>query len=246
MLGAAALIGVATYMFANFGTLGDNIKCTVNGLVDLSTLGGTASAQASVIPEAITDALESHIDSVSIAAILPAAFAAALVLLASLCGLRNAGSFKCAKCMIVIAEIFLILSFIFYFVIFFLSLISDTDQVTEQTDEFTSTCTETLPDLQDELVNAQATLISAQAMGADTSMEQADVDHATDALEMFDTMCGCLLSIIPDVQELQTPALLCAVVSLLEFIFINCLCCSAGCCRNPLAGKTAPQGYGSA
>ena len=97
LLGAALLIGVATYLYTNFGTLGDNIKCTVNGLVDLSTVGGTASSQAEIIPAEIADQLNKYIDFVAVFAILPAALAAILVIFAALCGLRNAGSCEHAR-----------------------------------------------------------------------------------------------------------------------------------------------------
>jgi hypothetical protein len=192
----------------------------------------------STVPSGIIDTLQQYKDLVRLlpfAVMGPGALALVFMLVAAICpcGKCNKGGYCVTKCMIMLANVVLLLALIFYaiFAAVSLALKYAPPSMKEQLNTATSMC-EVVPATVNQLVeDNSAALTNLQAAGANTTELDATLDMVRDLASTLDDGCENILQLFVEFNLLFLPGLMCVIAILFAMYVNNALCCAAGCCK---------------
>ena len=233
-------------MHVNVAEIAD-LTNTILAIIDIfiefanSTIDAVADMRARIPPD-IINALEEwrpQLALLPIAVLVPGLLAAASLGFGAACPVApgHKGSYCLTKFMIVIADIWLVVSFLFYvtFCAFAIAMLV-VPVLEEQISQIRGIC-EVVPATVAQLVSdnqaAVDKLVAAGQTGADMNTLQDQLDQVTQLSLLLRRGCSHLNNFILQMIEIFLPGLLC-VVAVAFAMFVNkTLCCAAGCCRAP-------------
>ena len=226
---------------------------TILAIIDIfiefasSTIDVVADMRAR-IPPGIISALEEwrpQLELLPISVLVPGLLAAAFLALGGVCPVApgHKGSYCCTKFMVLIADAFLLLSFIFYitFCAFAIAILVIPD-LEAQISRIRGIC-EVVPASVAQLMSdnqaAVDRLAQAGQTGADMDTLREQLDQVSELSLLLRRGCSHLNNFIIQLIEIFLPGLLC-VVAVIFAMFVNkTLCCATGCCRGPPTGTHA-------
>ena len=223
----------------------DALTATILGLID-TLIGLTASTipaiqdLTSALPSAILDTISSYRDLVSLlpyAVMGPGALAIVTLLLGSFCPLLRShkGSYSVTKCFLLLANLFLVLSFVFYAIFAAVSVVLKLGGplIQTQISTITGMC-DTIPPWISQLVaDNQAAVNQLDAAGQDVTELQAQLDEVSNLSGLITGGCGYLNGLFDEFEKLFLPGVLCLVAIVFALFINNTLCCATGCCKGP-------------
>lgn len=251
MLVAFVLIFCVIFIFISMSGLTTSITGLVDTLVALTqsavpvvqTL--TAKLPGSIITT--INQFKSAISLLPVAAMVPGLFCVLFMATASLCSMssKRKGSYCFTKCMIMLGNLFMLLSFVFYaiFAGVAAALAVAPPQLQSAISLVTGTC-DTIPTMINQLVadnEAALNQIAAASLPTDATLttQLADVKNVA---TIIDTGCGHITQMFVDFNALFAPSVCCMIAIFFAAFVNNTLCCAAGCCKsNPDAKQVKPE-----
>ena len=250
-LALIAIAGTVFFLYSNMQSLTTTILGLIDAIIAFATSTSTiVSGIAAALPSSIIQLLQ---DQRSIVALLPfavmgpGALCIVFLLLAFIlsCSSGHKGSYCFSKCCIMLANIFLLLSFIFYiiFVALALALELSPPSIKLQIKSATSICDTLPPTINQVLADAQGTLSLMQSAGATVPADlQSTLTDVQAISTIITTGCGHVSQLFVDIYNLFLPGLTCVVAILFAMFVNNTLCCAEGCCKAPPKAGTSSKG----
>jgi hypothetical protein len=248
LVAAACIVGTMFYLYQNVTGVTNAIIgmietlvaiiLFVNGIESDSPMATLASFSDN-IPEGIIEPIEENLKLLRllpIAVIVPGLFAAFFLLLASLCPLSkaNKGSYCCTKCMILLADILLVVCIGFYatFAGFAVAITYAPPAIKEQISFIRNMCVTVPALLEQRISDAQQTVAMLEEAGQAEMLGEISksLGDVTTIAEFAIDACGYLSAFFEEMMAIFLPGLMC-VVAIVFALFVNkTLCCAAGCC----------------
>lgn len=138
------------------------------------------------------------------------------------CQTENGKGYYCAKTFILLSNIFIVLGIAFYAAVAALKIAIDNGGVIDARDQLDQNCDDQRASLED----------ARDSIPASMTQEREQIDAQ---LDISETVCGCATGLIDNIAHLFFPSITCSAFLLITFIWVQCLCCHMGCCKN--AGK---------
>ena len=191
------------------------------------------------LPEGVVGTIEQYkhlIPQLPVALLIPGLLAVICLLSAALCpcGKCHVGRYGCTKCLIMLNNLLLIISFIFYTIFAVVAIILEfaPPRIQEPVDKVKSMCQVIPAEVNQLVADNLAAIQQLSATGQDIS-ELSDKLGTIEALAgLVDTGCDCVLGIFTEFQMLFLPGALCMIACIFAIYINNALCCSAGCCKS--------------
>jgi len=181
-----------------------------------------------------------------IAVMVPGALCIVLLLLATLCPLlpQHKGSYCWSKCCIMLANLFLLISLIFYIIFAAVALVLENAPPVVQTQiaSVTALCDTMPPTIMQLVADAQAVIALLKSAGQSTSAFDAVMNDLSTIIKLVDTGCGHVNQLFVDVYAVFLPGLTCVVAIIFAMFVNNTLCCAEGCCKSPTKGDNSKAG----
>lgn len=263
IIGILILVGFGVWLFVAFGSVGAQISCFLDQIEVMKTLKGQAGAKAAsiagLIPDSVTSLVRTYLPLIAVFVIVPAALISVIELLIVYCASnpckKSSVDETCAKVLILLLQIFLIIGLICYLVIGGAGIAINQPAAQAQLKMVTSTCDVGLPQLETQITSAtsmlndqktklaavpaaaSAAVAAAQAKVADAQLE---LDEAGKALAALKEVCKCIKDTFSLLGTFIVPGLGCAVGCII-LMCLNCAACFSLCCGGK---KKAPAPKG--
>lgn len=248
-----AFAGCLVFLFTRMSALTTTVDGLIQTLLDLtsSTVSAIKDLTAS-LPTSIISTIEqqrAQIQLLPIAVMVPGALCIIFLLLACLCPLSKGhkGSYCWSKCFIMLANVFLLVSFIFYIIFVAIAAVIQfgPPQIKDQLRQITGLCDTVPPAMQQLVADNKAGLDLLVAAGQPES-SLANLRTVLDDVESLTTSiakgCTHLNQLFVDVFNLFLPGLMCIVAIVFAMFVNNTLCCAEGCCKAPPKDGLASPG----
>jgi len=206
------------------------------------------------IPETIITTIEERQDLVEllpVAVIVPGVLVFLLLFLSSVCPAMSKcqksgheGSYCCTKCFIALANVVMIVAFVFYTTFLSVSIFikyappsvkAPINQVSLQCDIIPAQINQLIAD------NENA-LLMLEAQGQNTTSVRTQFDEVVALAGLADTGCALILDVFTEFERLFLPSFLCCMSIIFAYIINNALCCAAGCCSKDSSAAYAAKG----
>jgi len=243
LLVAIVLLIACFMLYGQMSAFINAIKSIIRTLLLASNGTGEMATMAAELPTEVIDQVQSQIDLLGIAVILPGVVSGVLLIIIAICGFaKKKGGFCGAKCVIMLSYIFLLLSFITYIVCMAMAVVMFVPTTQEMLRQYLVICDTTVPVLAQTLADAQASLDTASAAGMAAAVAEAQpqVDQATEAVTLMRGLCTGIQSMIAAIEGLLEPSVLAFSMVIAAFWTDFGTCCAMGCCKSPHSAKTAP------
>lgn len=233
--------GCLFYLFSNMSGVTETILGLIDTLASL-LLSELPAIQdmTSALPRSILDQVigfKSTVALLPFAVLGPGAVCLIALLVAALAPLHSGhkGSYCVTKCFVMLANVFLILSFVFYsiFVGIAVLLSSPPPVIQAQLKMITGMCDTIPPWIGQMLADNNAAVEQLKAAGQDTAELEEMLDSVSVLSTTIDDGCMYLTGFFEEFILLFLPGLLCIVAIVFALFVNNTLCCATGCCKGP-------------
>jgi hypothetical protein len=232
------IAGAVFYLYDNMQGLTDIlvglIEITLPGLLNSNI--PEIAAIAGMIPDVISVTLAEQVDQFKLlpfAVMGPGVCCILFLFLASVCPLHpRKGTYCCTKIMVLLANLFLLIAFIFYLIFASISVgikyappsvQAEIRGVTGMCDNLASTLGELLGD------NAMA-VDTLAGMGQNTATEELLLADVATLVVTIEGGCAYVNGVFSEFENLFLPGLTCVCAVCYAMFVNNTLCCAAGCC----------------
>lgn len=250
---AAALLltGATVWGAQKLASVGDNVECIIDGFRELKgfvdSFNLTAAGDAAdAIDEAIIDNIETGLTNWNMRVYGPGMVTVGLLLLAALTAMLyiKAGPPKLWRCsskwLVFVANLFLLISLLFFAVCLFLGVASGLSFLTGTwEDNIEKACVDNRAELNDQLDEARADLAAVPPSAPQSEVDAANdkVDEAQEQLDIFFGVCDCIEETLGVLKPLLGPGILGIISFFVGLVAVNGLCCTMSCCREPAGNK---------
>lgn len=213
----------------------------VDTLVEFATVKIAAIANfQKMLPTDIVQIIDENKGQLALlplAVMVPGGFCILFLLLGAICpNLKmHKGSYCLSKCFIMLANLFLLLSLIFYIIFVAIAVILKfaPPAVQEQINQILGMC-DTIPLTFNQMLADISPIVSTlKTAGQDVVELESNLKDIGIILGLLDKGCGHLQNLFPAIYGLFLPGLTCVVAIVFAFFVNNTLCCVTGCCRAP-------------
>ena len=236
-----AIAGTIFYLYTNMAGVTTVILGLIDTLQDLTESNLPAIQDlTSALPDEILDQvieLKGQVALLPFAVMGPGAVAIIALLCGSLCPMHSGhkGSYAVTKCFIFLADIFLILSLVFYSIFAGLAVLLKfpPEVVAAQIRTITGMCDTIPPWISQMVADNTAALNQLDAAGQDVSELQTQLEDVSGLSTSISEGCEGLSGFIEEFILLFLPGVLCIVAIVFALFVNNTLCCATGCCKGP-------------
>ena len=241
LLVAIVLLIACFMLYGQMSAFINAIKSIIRTLLLASNGTGEMATMAAELPTEVIDQVQSQIDLLGIAVILPGVVSGVLLIIIAICGFaKKKGGFCGAKCVIMLSYIFLLLSFITYIVCMAMAVVMFVPTTQEMLRQYLVICDTTVPVLAQTLADAQDSLDQLSTASLPVTDAQAAVDEGTEAVALMRGLCDGIFAMIAAIEGLLGPSVLAFSMVIAAFWTDFGTCCAMGCCKSPHSAKTAP------
>lgn len=264
VLGILILVGFGAWLFVAFGGVSGQIACFLDQLDAMKLIKGKAGKEAgkiaNLIPSSVTNLVRTYLPLIGVFVIVPAALISIIELLIVFCSANPCKNSRmdevCAKLLILLLQIILVLGLVCYLVIGGAGIGINLPAAQSQLKMVTGTCDTGIPKLAAELTSAEAMLKTQQAkldavpaaLAASVASAQKAVDDANfelgeakKSVAALDAVCSCIKDTFTLLGSFIVPGLGCAVGCLI-LMLLNCAaCCALGICGGKKKKAPAPS-----
>ena len=245
------LVGFGAWLFVAFGSVSNTITCFLDQIDALKAVKGkageSAAEYAGLIPSSVTDLVRTYLPLLAVLVIAPAALIAIIELLIVFCSSNPCKNSRkdeiCAKLLILLLQLFLVIGIVCYLVIGGAGIAINQPEVQSMIGAIDTVCDESLPTLKTQLDGFRATLTSAKAdldaapVGAvpastQKAFDDADfeLNEADKSLAAMTQICTCIDDTFSLLGSFTVPGLGCAAGCVLLMILNCAACCALGIC----------------
>jgi len=248
-LAAGFLLVAMLLMYVRAVGLKDVVVGLIRTFLDLVASPVEYAQQfANAVPPTILATIEEREDLLKllpIAVIVPGALACVCLLIASACPFLgncaregHKGSYCCTKCFILLANLVMIVAFVFYAIFSGVSLFlafappnirAPIEMVTLQCDIVPAQINQMIEDGENALLNLEAA-------GQNTTAMRAAAADITALAVLADGGCQLVLDLFLEFERLFLPAAVACSAIVFAFFLNNFLCCAVGCCSKDTEG----------
>ena len=253
MLVALVLIFCVIFIFMSMSGLAKSITGLIDTLVSLTTSTvPVVKTLTSKLPTSIINTInqfKSFISLLPIAAMVPGLFCVLFMATASLCSMssKRKGTYCCTKCMIMLGNLFMLISFVFYAIFAGVgaALTMPPPVVQSAIILVTGSC-DTIPTMINQLLAdneaALNQMIAAGTPASSLTTIQTQLADVKGVSGIITTGCGHITQMFVDFSALFAPSVCCMIAIFFAAFMNNTLCCAAGCCKsNNAAGQVKPE-----
>ena len=247
------LLACVLFLFTQMNSLTQNVIGLLDTVVELSQSTVSAvSALSKQLPTTIIDAISAQKSALSllpVAVIVPGLFCVIFMTMAALMGWSKSrpGTYCCTKCMIMLGNLFLLLSIIFYCIFAGIAvvLLYAPEPIPSLISQVTGLCDTVPAQINQLLADNMAVLDQLKLMGqaaADLATLESQLNDVQGISDVITKGCGHMNGLFDDAFSLFAPSVTCVVAILFSIYVNNTLCCAAGCCKaKPTDGKVSPD-----
>jgi len=190
---------------------------------------------AESIPPAVITALDENVEQISnlpLAVIIPGLLSAVLLLIGGSCSLlpANKGSYCWSKLFMILADLFLLLSFVFYMIFAVIAVVLT---FRPEVDVARGMCISVPATTTQLVVDNRAALNQLRDAGQDVSEIETQLNEIEELVSLVNSGCVHFDGFIEETFRVFLPAAIC-LIAVMYSLFVNrTLCCAAGCCKSP-------------
>lgn len=253
LLSAVLIVASMAALYIRASGLTEVVKGLVRTFLEaVQNTSPFAQDYVSAIPSTVINTVQNYEDRLVLLPILvlvPGLLVAICLFLAAVCPCMtkcqresHKGSYCCAKCFVFLANLLMLLAFVFYaiFAIIPLTLKYLPDSARAPIDQLNLQC-EFIPAQIDQLItDNQGALDLLSSAGTNTDALQTELDSITELAGLASGGCAYLLDLFVEFEVLFLPAFLACCALVFAYVVNNSLCCAAGCCSKDENAANAP------